>query len=315
MRLLFIHGRSQEGRSEQALKEEWLGALNRGLSEANKPEIAESAVAQPFYGDVLLELSKTDPANADELKRSSAEKRQGADFVKFMAEAAVELSAKGSEAGIAAIQPPPFDGDDVYRTKNPACAPLEQSDIDDMAERGVQNWSWVIATVRHLDETFPAFSEWSIGRLLRDVYLYLTDEEIQAKIDEIVERHITSEPTLVVGHSLGTVVAYNILRKKERNITGFITLGSPLGIQAIRKRLEPPAIIRPNVETWANLYDTADIVALNPLNSKSFAIFNKPIEDVKVHNDSDNRHNIKSYISDVETVSRIHKFVSSGEHQ
>lgn len=310
MKLLFIHGRSQEGRSEQELKKEWLGALNGGLSKADKSKIAASDVAQPFYGDVLLELSKADPANADELKRS-----KDADFVKFMAEAAVELSANESEAGNLAINPPPVDPNYFLRTKKPAGAPLDQSDIDEMAERGVQNWSWVINTVRHLDETFPAFSEWSIGRLLRDVYLYLTEEKIRTKIDEIVESRFTSEPTVVVGHSLGTVVAYHILRKKKRNIAGFITLGSPLGIQAIRKRLEPPAVVRPDVKTWTNIYDKADIVALNPLNSPSFAMFDDPIEDIAIHNGSDNRHNIKPYISDVETVSRIHKIVSSGEQK
>jgi len=315
MRLLFIHGRSQEGRSEQELKEEWLGALNRGLSKVNKPKIAASEVDQPFYGDVLLKLSKADPANADELKRSAPEEGQDSDFVKFMAEAAVELSANKSEAGNLAIQPPPVDPEYVLRTKKPAGEPLEGANIDDMAERGVQNWSWVVATVRHLDETFPAFSEWSIERLLRDVYLYLTVEKVRAEIDEIVESRFTNEPTLVVSHSLGTVVAYNILRKKKRNITGLITLGSPLGIQAIRKRLEPPAVVRPDVSTWANIYDEADIVALNPLHSQSFAMFDEPIIDIAIHNDSGNRHNIKPYISDIETVSRIHRIVSGGEHQ
>ena len=39
MRILFIHGRAQEGRTALELKAEWLSALNKGLSAIEKPAV------------------------------------------------------------------------------------------------------------------------------------------------------------------------------------------------------------------------------------------------------------------------------------
>ena len=103
-----------------------------------------------------------------------------------------------------------------------------------------------------------------------------------------------------------------MLRKKKRNILGLITLGSPLAIRAISKRLEPPKIIRPSVGPWVNIYDKQDIVALNPLHSAVFADFKPAIADFKIHNDSENRHNIKPYLSNVLTAEKIDKVLRSG---
>jgi pimeloyl-ACP methyl ester carboxylesterase len=223
-----------------------------------------------------------------------------------MAEAAAEISLNAEDV----LGTPP-DPDTIVRTPaHKHAADAGADNVDDWAERGPQNWPWIVAAVRHIDRGLPGLSTWSIGRLLRDVYVYITDKTVQQKIDEVVEAALGPGPTLVVSHSLGTVVAYNVLRKKQWNVSGLITLGSPLGIHAIRQRLEPPSITRPDVGPWTNLYDEQDIVALNPLNTAQFAVFDQPILDVQVDNDSENHHNIRPYMSHSSTAKHIHAILA-----
>lgn len=46
-----------------------------------------------------------------------------------------------------------------------------------------------------------------------------------------------------IGHSLGSVISYNILSKyKIKNIKEIITVGSPLGMKVIKRNLESPLL-------------------------------------------------------------------------
>jgi hypothetical protein len=112
-----------------------------------------------------------------------------------------------------------------------------------------------------------------------------------------------------VAHSLGTVVAYNLLRREAQlhgwKVPMLITLGSPLGVRAVRMRLTP--ISHPaGVTAWFNARDPLDLVALNPLDAQSFSI--KPSIENKndVVNDTENRHGIGGYLRDPEIARRIH---------
>ena len=42
---------------------------------------------------------------------------------------------------------------------------------------------------------------------MRDVFLYCTHQGIRDEIDRIDRAEVTTEPTVVIGHSLGSVVA------------------------------------------------------------------------------------------------------------
>lgn len=306
MRIVLIHGRSQEDRSADELKDEWLDALNKGLARLGQSKVNEEDVDVPYYGNLLRDLTAYQLPDADEMVRSQGVWAD-ADFARFMAEAAAEISLSAENV----LGTPP-DPDTIVRTPaNNHAAYASLDNDDDLAERGPQNWPWVVAVVRHIDRSLPGLSTWSIGRLLRDVYVYITDKTIQQKIDGVVEAALGPGPTLVVSHSLGTVVAYNVLRKKQWNVSGLITLGSPLGIRAIRQRLEPPSVIRPAVGPWTNLYDEQDIVALNPLNTAHFAIFDPSIMDVQVDNGSENHHNITPYLSHLSTAKHIQAILAN----
>ena len=56
-RLLFVHGRAQQGKDPVALKDEWFASLLRGAAKSNMT-ISGIEVAFPFYGDVLDSFSR-----------------------------------------------------------------------------------------------------------------------------------------------------------------------------------------------------------------------------------------------------------------
>src|SRR5262245_55195245 len=52
-KLLFVHGRGQQGLNPETLKSEWLDALNEGAAKFGQKLPADVDVAFPFYGDAL----------------------------------------------------------------------------------------------------------------------------------------------------------------------------------------------------------------------------------------------------------------------
>lgn len=121
--------------------------------------------------------------------------------------------------------------------------------------------------------------------------------------------------TVVVSHSLGTVIAYNLLRREGQmrgwNVPLFVTLGSPLAVTEIRKTLKSFSTARcPEcVVKWFNALDERDVVALYPLNTEHFPLEPAdPAIDNKrdVRNNTSNRHGIAGYLDDEEVARRIH---------
>jgi pimeloyl-ACP methyl ester carboxylesterase len=112
---------------------------------------------------------------------------------------------------------------------------------------------------------------------------------------------------VVVAHSLGTVVTYRLLREAGANVEAplFVTLGSPLGIDAVKRHLRPPALKIPGgVTKWLNGTDERDYVALYArLDRDTFA---EGIENVSdLHNREDDAHAIVDYLSDGTVCRRI----------
>lgn len=117
---------------------------------------------------------------------------------------------------------------------------------------------------------FAGLAERMMVLSLKQVRLYLTDEAIRGEAVARVARHVTRDTRVLVGHSLGSVVAYEALcAHPEWPVRVFVTLGSPLGVRRlIFDRLRPapeqdgagrwPG----SVVSWANIADDGDVVAL-----------------------------------------------------
>jgi pimeloyl-ACP methyl ester carboxylesterase len=173
------------------------------------------------------------------------------------------------------------------------------------AEKGPQNWEWVQAALRALDRV-PGVNSKFIDLVTRDVYVYLDNNAARRKVDGIVQAAIADQPCVVIGHSLGSVVAYNVLsRLSTPAVPRLVTVGSPLGINGIKRKLDKPLRNPPGVSHWFNAFDERDVVALAPLDAKNFAITPSVENKNDVDNFTDNRHGIAGYLADPVVASKI----------
>jgi hypothetical protein len=186
----------------------------------------------------------------------------------------------------------------------------------EVINRGPRNWEWFQAVLRAIDRYVPYGSGSSIALFTHDVYQYLKSPVIREIIDDGVRAALSPDvETVVVSHSLGTVIAYNLLRREGQmrgwKVPLFVTLGSPLAITEIRKTLKSFSTARcPEcVFKWFNALDERDVVALYPLDTEHFPLEPAdPAIDNKrdVRNNTGNRHGIAGYLDDEEVARRIH---------
>jgi hypothetical protein len=118
--------------------------------------------------------------------------------------------------------------------------------------------------------------------LLRDVHHYLFDKSFgppgrqAVPIQQTIRRRFVdalrapgvSRPHVVVSHSMGTVIAYDCLKRVADcpEVDGLITIGSPLGLDEVQDKLQP-GWSRPDGFPhehlrggWCNLFDRLDPV-------------------------------------------------------
>ncbi|WP_406397767.1 hypothetical protein OH805_02515 [Streptomyces sp. NBC_00879] len=102
-------------------------------------------------------------------------------------------------------------------------------------------------------------------------------------------------PLAVVGHSLGSIVAYEVLADEDRDVELFVTLGSPLAITEVQDHLAKPPAVPSGVRAWRNASDLRDLVALDHTLRPEYAPVEK-VTDLLVTNDSKNHHGISEYL-------------------
>ena len=282
--LVLVHGRSPQRRDAAALKAEWLDALHSGLAAAGLTlPIPESEVRFPYYLDALDALTggATDPI----IERGAEADAQRAAFLR-----AVFLEV-ARECGLC-------DADIAAEAGR------------DVAERGPQDGDWFRAMLRLLDRSTLAGTA-SIALVIDDVRRYLTDVGVRDAIDSTVQAAVTpGVETVVVGHSLGSVVTYLLLRQEGTalgwHVPLYVTVGSPLGVGPIRECLAP--IAHPTcANRWFNAADRRDVVALHPLDATHFAVEPAIENKTDVDNTTPDRHGIRGYLTDPEVACRIYQ--------
>jgi hypothetical protein len=277
-RIMFVHGRDQQDIDPEVLKAQWMDALGRGAQSLGRQVPEHLDVSFPYYAKVLDQYTHGIPTTEDVQARGDNQTDQ--DFLSFEFSATDEMRKR---AGISDQQLDELYGSDPH-------------------PKGAENWRWVHAVVKAIDKYGFGMSGTTIEATMRDVYLYTSRGGVRNQIDQIVKALLTEEPTIVVGHSLGSVVAYNVLRTytSKLQVPLFVTLGSPLAIRAVRDQLVPIGYPKPPVAlaAWNNALDTRDIVALYPLDQANFPV-NPAVKNYDgVKNHTDNRHGIAGYLDD-----------------
>jgi hypothetical protein len=287
MRLVMVHGRSQGGIDETKLKKGWLDALAYGLARSNKKLPTETTIEFPYYGDLLAQLvQQTSTPLTEDIKVKGPNPDPGADPA-FRGEVIGDFAAA---LGI--------NEADVQR------------ELQGPTEKGPGNWEWVQATMRAIDR-IPGVNSRVIDFFTRDVFVYLTFPGVRREIDKLIDAAIGAEPCVVLAHSLGTIVAYNVLRQRTGGFKcpRFVTVGSPLGVKAIKRSLDMPLRSPACVGNWFNAFDERDFVALVALDQRNFKVTPGIENKNDVRNFTDNRHGIEGYLADPVVAAKIVEYL------
>jgi endonuclease G, mitochondrial len=138
-----------------------------------------------------------------------------------------------------------------------------------------------------------------IAAVFRDVAAYLDRDDIRRLVlDTVLQSVPTSGRVVLVSHSLGTVVAIDLLTRLPAQVemVQLVTAGSPLGMDTVSKRLLTGGPQRPDrVRDWLNAWCPADAVAIGcPLRDD----WGDRLSEVITNNPKDRAHSIEEYLAD-----------------
>jgi hypothetical protein len=258
--IVFVHGIAQEQRSADDLEAEWLPALAGGLRLAKFPELADRLwrdrpvgggieARMAFYGDRFLrpDTMGIDPGELSSEQRAVAEQ---------LAHAWLERAAT--------------DASDPRQRQE---ATLELARLDTTVPAEVQGTGAALrsatAALAHVRWFAPfgmGLAERFVNRALAQVTSYLTDEQVRAYALDKVTQLVGLDTRVLVGHSLGSVIAYEAAHQLDQPLPLLVTIGSPLGLRTIvyeRLRPQPPGFPS-QVARWVNVADRDDFVAAAP---------------------------------------------------
>jgi hypothetical protein len=278
--IVAVHGIGQQFKGGAIIHREWWAALRSGLQLAGRDLTDEQALACPFYGHLFrrpgtLAVADTEVDPADVTAQE------------------VELLEQWWQEA-ARLEPDRVKGPDYYAPQaSLARAPM-------LVQRALS------ALTR--SSFFADIYQSVIIGDLRQVTLYLNEPKIHNQALELVSNAITAETRVVIGHSLGSVVAYEALCRDSRNVVSFVTLGSPLGIpNVIFDRLTPNpgmfglGVWPGKIAHWTNLADKGDIVALEKQLARRFG---PQVRDIPIYSGADAHHG-ERYLTARETGEAI----------
>lgn len=135
--------------------------------------------------------------------------------------------------------------------------------------------------------------------VFKDVWAYFFGgyKERMRKVVRDALRDVDGQ-VIVLGHSLGSIIAYDVLREpadSDRQIPLLLTAGSPLAVEEIQDLITRPLEVPAGVVAWRNVADLRDVVALDATVRPEYA----PPEactDFAVRNDSFTHHAIREYL-------------------
>ncbi|WP_330256362.1 hypothetical protein OG874_18440 [Nocardia sp. NBC_00565] len=250
--IVLVHGIAQEQYGADLLEAQWLPALAAGVRTAGHAELADQLwrgqrpgvleVRMAFYGNAFL-----DPG----AQGGGAPVGEESELTERLAEAWLAIAA-----GQAADQ----------RDRLEAQRYLDNSALGAEGAQGFGRKARPAANALTKLKWFAPFGFGMAGKFvnqsLTQVSKYLAEDTVREFAQRQVLDLIGPETRLVIGHSLGSVVAYEAMHR-TRQPAALVTLGSPLALQSIiypLLRPQPPTV--PAALTrWENLADRDDIVA------------------------------------------------------
>jgi hypothetical protein len=263
--IVLVHGIDQQQKSADKLESAWLPALAGGVRAAGYPDVADRIwrdagkpgsieIRMAFYGSLFLVQGQQgdDPGEFTPEEAEIAE-ALAVEWLKHVAERGTKEKIR--DTGRREL---------AYVTR--------QMGTEQGAGRVVRSAVGSLARIPWFAPFGMGFAERFVNRALAQVTRYLTNEGIRSAALESVLKLIGPETRVLIGHSLGSVAAYEAAHLVEQPLPLLLTLGSPLGLQTIiyqRLRPQPPRF-PPHVRRWVNVADRDDFIAAEPDLKKLF---------------------------------------------
>lgn len=278
-----VHGIGQQHGGPYQLADVWLTGIRDGLFAAGYDDVARTLspadVQVAFFGDLFRPpgtMSATDPPYSASDIRPGPER----DLLAALFYAAADDPALKEPAG--------------------AMGP------------GIVSAEFMLARLAR-SKTFARVAQRAFIRDLRQLTAFLADPDMKRAVLERIREQAGPDTQVMIGHSLGSVVAYEYLcQVQPRSVELLVTLGSPLGIpNVVFDKLTPTPIAGAGawpgkVTSWVNVADRDDIVALR----KDLApLFPSTVPDVRVVDrlvdNGDEPHAISRYLNAAQTGSAL----------
>jgi hypothetical protein len=257
--IVLVHGIGQHQKSAEVLEKDWLPALACGVRGAGFPDVADRIwlesgkpggieARMAFYGNLFL-----------------TEGIQGGDTSEFFPEESEFAESLALEwlrrvAERATTPKTRLTGRRELNYVNYRLG-LEQG-----SGRYVRSAAKSLAKISWFAPYGMGFAERFVHRALAQITRYFTQRSIREAAHKSVLDLAGPDTKVLIGHSLGSVVAYEVAHFMNWPLPLLITLGSPLGVQTIiYDRLQPqPPRFPSKVQRWLNVADRNDFVAAEP---------------------------------------------------
>lgn len=191
--------------------------------------------------------------------------------------------------------------DAVIQQPGPAAADIAEATS---WRRKLIRWVYTLGDV--LPFLIPHVASERMELHLRDLHRYLGDHNgigtharrmLKVPLRASAE---VSQPVLLIGHSMGSVIAYDALwelthtDRQAADVDQFLTMGSPLGQRYMQRRIKGADAAGPeryphNIRRWNNISAVGDMTALDPDLGDDFAEalqlgLVETIEDAEIYN-------------------------------
>ena len=289
MKIIFIHGMNQQNYDEETLKQHWLNLFKTGLSHAEQNiELKSLDIKLPFYGDLL---TKHQLNNSLDLNTMLPKSLSHLHFPFHL-----------------------WHNTSIVQERSPCITPLPCFNPE-QSESLTQRLSVITALTK--DHAFkelimflnhyPKLHETLMHKFLIETYLYLSNSDFMHEVHYRIMSHLhPSKDHIIVAHSLGTVIAYNLLHQFNHfRVHRFITLGSPLAFKVIQEKLNRPISRPPQLHgDWFNFYSPDDFLTAFPLSEAPFN-FEPPIINQAITTPVDKPHQITGYLAHPAVIKSI----------
>ena len=279
MRMILVHGINQQGKSSHKIHSEWLASLRATYARHGPDPLGKlSRIEAAFYGDTL-ELLSSAKVKSQAIALGAEEAPE--DFDEFAVDAFKEMALR------------------MGATQSQMETEISATGV---AQGAGPHKKWLKAIARVIEAVSPIHGTLAL-RVLGQAHAYIRNQHVHDEVNKLVRPLFEDdEPAIVVSHSLGTIVAYSVLREFAKNARPrqcplLVTLGSPLGIDSVRKGFPKPRVKPDNVLRWVNGADPEDFVALRPELTKTN--FGPGIENYSdIENGYEDPHSVAGYLSD-----------------